>query len=366
MKRVFLLMFVSALMVTFGFAQTPDAGSNADLATVKGCLSGSEGNYTIAEDGTRQIFKVTSSSVDLKPHMGHDVKLVGYKASGSVSAGPADHSFAVTDVSMISEHCAAPAVAAAAATVAPYTETVISPDAAATPAAASATAPDAATPTATASPSAATASAPAPDAAATVSPSAATASTPAAETAAPAAPAATVSPSSATVSTPAVEAAAPAATASPSSTTVSPPPVETAHAARPSAHARKLSAKQAATAPAPTASPSSDTVVAEDAAPPATPASPSSETASPADAAVPAPAPPVTHRAGSLPLLIAFVVLVIVLGTTAPLIGRWRKRKMLERNGSPNLSFTNKASMNEGRSDEARSDQDKPEPRKVA
>ena len=346
MKRVFLLMFVSALMVTFGFAQTPDAGSNTDPATVKGCLSGSEGNYTIAEDGTRQIFKVTSSSVDLKPHVGHDVKLVGHKASGSVSAGPADHSFAVTDVSMISEHCAAPA-AAAAATVAPYAETVIVPDAAAaTPAAASA---------------------PAPDAAATVSPSAATASTPAAETAAPAAPAATVSPSSATVSTPAVEAAAAAATASPSSTTVSAPPVETAHAARPSAHARKLSAKQAATAtaPAPTASPSSDTVVAEDAAPPAPPASPSPETASPGDAAVPAPAPPVTHRAGSLPLLIAFVVLVIVLGTTAPLIGRWRKRKMLERNGSPNLSF-NKVSTNEVRSDEARSDQDKPEPRKVA
>lgn len=346
MKRVFLLMFVSALMVTFGFAQTPDAGSNTDPATVKGCLSGSEGNYTIAEDGTRQIFKVTSSSVDFKPHVGHDVKLVGHKASGSVSAGPADHSFAVTDVSMISEHCAAPAAATAAATVAPYAETVIAPDAAAaTPAAASA---------------------PAPDAAATVSPSAATASTPAAETAAPAAPAATVSPSSATVSTPAVEAAA-AATASPSSTTVSAPPVETAHAAGPSAHTRKLSAKQAATAtaPAPTASPSSDTVVAEDAAPSATPASPSPETASPADAAVPAPAPPVTHRAGSLPLLIAFVVLVIVLGTTAPLIGRWRKRKMLERNGSPNLSFTNKASMNEVRSDEA-SDQDKPEPRKVA
>ena len=78
MKRVFLLMFVSALMVTFGFAQTPDAGSNTDPATVKGCLSGSEGNYTIAEDGTRQIFKVTSSSVDLKPHVGHDVKLVGH------------------------------------------------------------------------------------------------------------------------------------------------------------------------------------------------------------------------------------------------------------------------------------------------
>src|ERR1700732_4286413 len=145
MKRVFLLIAVSALLVTVGFAQAPEAGSNTDPATVKGCLSGSEGNYTIAEDSTRQIFKVTGS--DLKPHVGHDVKLVGHKASGSVSAGPADHSFAVPDVSMISDPCAAPAAAAAAATVA--TETVIAPDAAAIPAASSAPAPDAAAPAAT-------------------------------------------------------------------------------------------------------------------------------------------------------------------------------------------------------------------------
>src|SRR3984893_14415690 len=153
MRRVFLPIVVSALLVTLGFAQTPDAGSNTGQANVKGCLGGSDGNYTVAEDGTRQSFKITSSSVDLKPHVGHDVKLVGHKASGSVSAGPADHSFAVTDVSMISEHCAAPAAAAAAATVAPYAETVIVPDAAAAPpATASAPAPDAATPAAPVNP----------------------------------------------------------------------------------------------------------------------------------------------------------------------------------------------------------------------
>ena len=47
------------------------------------------------------------------------------------------------------------------------------------------------------------------------------------------------------------------------------------------------------------------------------------------------PRPWLVHRAGSLTLLIFFVVLVIVLGTTAPLIGRWRKRKALERDGNP-------------------------------
>ena len=127
MNRVFLVMVVSALLVTLGFAQTPDAGSNTDPANVKGCLGGSDGNYTVVEDGTRQLFKITSSSVDLKPHLGHDVKLIGHKAGVTASSGAADNSFAVTELSMISEHCAA---AAAAATVIPPSETVIAPDSA--------------------------------------------------------------------------------------------------------------------------------------------------------------------------------------------------------------------------------------------
>jgi hypothetical protein len=64
----------------------------------------------------------------------------------------------------------------------------------------------------------------------------------------------------------------------------------------------------------------------------------------------------VTHKGISLWLLISFAVLVIVLATLAPFLGRWRKRKMLARYGTPNLSFTNDAS----------SDQDKPERRKAA
>jgi beta-lactamase regulating signal transducer with metallopeptidase domain len=117
-----------------------------------------------------------------------------------------------------------------------------------------------------------------------------------------------------------------------------------------------LGTAAAAAAPAATVSPSSETVrhTAADAATPATTASSSSETASaPAAAAI---TPTVTHRAGSLSLLISFVVLVIVLGTLVPLLLRWRKRKTLERAGAQNLSFTNEAS----------SDPDKPELRKVA
>jgi hypothetical protein len=55
--------------------------------------------------------------------------------------------------------------------------------------------------------------------------------------------------------------------------------------------------------------------------------------------------------------LILLAVVIIVIGTMAPVFSRWRKRKLLERTGAQNLSFTREAS----------SDQEKPdEPRKAA
>jgi hypothetical protein len=374
MNRVFLVMVVSALLVTLGLAQTPDAGSNTAPANVKGCLGGSEGNYTVVEDGTRQTFKITTSSVDLKAHLGHDVKLIGHKAGAAAGPGAADNSFAVTELSMISEHCAA-AAAAAAATVIPPAETVIAPDPApATTASAPAPAPVA--PAVTASVPSVEAAAPV----ATVAPSAAVAGTPAVEPAVPAVTVA-VAPPPAPPATPAVEAAA---TAEPSPSTpaseaeAAAPVANDTHPARLSAHARKLAAAKAAAAteaaepvtptPEPAAAP------AAEAATPATAVSPAAETVAAPDTAAPdaaVPAPAATHRTGSLALLVGFVVVVIVLGTTAPLIGRWRKRKALERDGSPNLSFTHdsngtEVTTNEATTNEAASGRDKAGPRKVA
>src|ERR1035438_9512389 len=89
--------------------------------------------------------------------------------------------------------------------------------------------------------------------------------------------------------------------------------------------------------------------------PPSAPPPPSPEPASPPVAPATTPAAPA--KRGALWLLIALGVLVIVIGTLAPLLSRWRKRKFLERTGAPNLSFTREAS----------SDPDKPEqPRKAA
>jgi heme/copper-type cytochrome/quinol oxidase subunit 2 len=90
---------------------------------------------------------------------------------------------------------------------------------------------------------------------------------------------------------------------------------------------------------------------------PAATASTSSETDSTTAAGPAAPAAPAKRR--SLWFLIAFVVLVIVLGTLAPSVNKWRKRKNSERTGAPNLSFTREAS-----SDQSKTDQ--PVPRKAA
>lgn len=309
MKRVFLLIVVPALLVALGFAQTPAASSNTDQINIKGCLGGSDGNYTVAEDNTGQIFKLTTSSVDLKPHLGHDVQLIGHKASGAVSSGAAENNLAVTELNMISEHCTAAAAA----------------------------------PAATVSTPAATAAAPAAAPAATVSTPSETVSTPAAASAAPAAaPAATVSAPSETVATPA---AAPPATVSASSETVSTPAASAAHPTRPSARPQRLSATPAAAAtPAETVS----TPVAADATPAAAVSTPSETVSTPAAAAT---KPATTPWGGSLWILVSFVVLVLVIGALAPLLNRWRKRKMLEQTSAQNLSFTHEASSDQGKSD---------------
>jgi len=341
MKRAFLLIVIPALLVTLGLAQAPAASINTDQTNIKGCLGGSDGNYTIAQDNTGHIFKIAGSSVDLKPHLGHDVTLIGHKASSAT----ADSSLTVTELNMISEHCAAPA-AAPIATASTPSENAVTPAAAgaapspAPSATTSTVAETAVTPAAAAAPSAETAVTPnvaATQPAATVSTPTETAIAPAVAATAPAAP---VAPPADTVVTP----TAPAATVSTPSETVSTP------AARP----RRPSATPAAatTKPAVTASKSSEEPVSPPAAAATTPeatASTSPETLTPPIAAATPPAAPA--RRGSLSLLILFAVLVLVIGILTPSLNRWRKRKSLARTDAPNLSLTKEASSDQDKTD---------------
>ena len=323
MKKVLLLIVFSTLLVALGFAQIPAANSNTDQTNIKGCLGGSDGNYTIAEDNTGQIFKITTSSVDLKPQLGHDVRLAGSKANGAVSSGPADNSFAVTELKMISEQCAAlgstPAAAAPSATVS-------TPDAT-TPAPASATAATVSTPDAT-TPAAAPA---------------ATVSTPDATAAAPAA----------TVSTP-VESPAPLnAGVSKASQTVD-TTARATHPKRASARHGRQSANPAVAEPTPagtdsTSTPDANTVAAAATTPAATSQADSTPAATTPAATSPAPA----VKKGGFPtwLGIALVLLILVIGALTPLFSRMRKRRMLERTGTPNLSFTKETTSEQDKND---------------
>ena len=374
MKRACLLIVVPALLVALGFAQTPPASGNTDPSSIKGCLGGSDGNYTFIEDNTGHSFKITTSTVDLKPHLGHDVTLVGQKASATAASG-ADNSFAVTSLNMISEHCAAAAAAPAGSISTPADTTIPPPAAAAVPAstipgpADTTSAPAAAsgvaattvtTPAAepAATPTVAT---PAAAPATTVPPAAEAAGTPAVATIAhnattPAEPAGTpivatpapvaIAPTPAeTASVPAAASMAPDATARPE--TVVTPKAATAHRTRvPADHPKPSETLAAAVPPAETATP-----LADAAKPSATDTASSQTAGAPdADAATPGVTRGVTAKKGSPLLWISIAVVVLIMGTLVPLINRWRKRRLLAQSAEQNLSFSHRASSESGNS----------------
>jgi hypothetical protein len=329
MKRIFLLIVVPALLVALGFAQTPAASGNTDQVNMKGCLGGSDGNYTVADDNSGKIFRITTSSADLKPHVGHDVNLIGHKTDN------AGNGLTITEMSMISEHCTA-ASAGPPANVSTPAETASTPPAAAASPApvASAAAPDAtvSTPSETAIAPPAVAAAPAPAADATVSTPSETAIAPPAVAAAPA-PAA-----DATVSSPSETAIAPAQTAS------APPAAAPVHRTGPSARPRKSSATPAAAAAEPV-TPVADAAVPT-AAVPTAPASSASDAASTPAEPAPAATKPTTSR--SIWMLVSIVVVVILIGGLVPLYQRWRRQKLLEETRAQNLSFTKDAKTDPG------------------
>jgi hypothetical protein len=343
MKRVFLLIGVPILLVVLGFAQTPAPSSDADQIAIKGCLSGSDGNYTVAEDNTGRILKLTGSSVDLKTHLGQDVKLVGHKANGAGTSGSAENSLAVTELTMISEHCAA-AAAVPAATVSTTSDTVGTPPgaAAAAPAATvSAPSETAPTPPAAAPPNVSAPPDPVQGAAAPASAPAATVSTPSEIVPTPPAAAApNVSAPAEAVAPPTQAAAAPVA--APVETAVATPAAAAVAAARPSARTRKLPP----TTPAAVAPAEAISIPAATAPPPA-----ATSTTPPAPVSPPPAKSATPVWSGSPGILVSFIILVLVIGGLTPLFSRWRKRKLLEQTSAQNLSFSHKASSDPGNSD---------------
>src|SRR5882672_11396379 len=94
-KKIFFCLSLGVMCASLALAQdtatAPSAApvdSNASAGSIQGCLSGSDGNYTLTQDGTNTTFNVAGSDSLLKKHVGHEVALRGQVTSGGgASAG---------------------------------------------------------------------------------------------------------------------------------------------------------------------------------------------------------------------------------------------------------------------------------------
>jgi len=94
MRKILLALSVVLLGLTWAVAQDPSTQSTPSSAsgqsasgqmTVEGCLSGSNGNFTLT-DKNGMSYQLTGDAAKLTEHVGHEVKVTG-TSSGSGAAG---------------------------------------------------------------------------------------------------------------------------------------------------------------------------------------------------------------------------------------------------------------------------------------
>jgi hypothetical protein len=104
MRKMFMLVSVFLLGLTWALAQdatqaSPSAGSAsaqtsgqsnsaAGEKTVTGCLSGSNGNFTLTDKHGRS-YQLTGDTAKLAEHVGHEVKVTGSPSSSAATGGAA-------------------------------------------------------------------------------------------------------------------------------------------------------------------------------------------------------------------------------------------------------------------------------------
>ena len=74
--------------------------------TVEGCLSGSDGKYTLT-DMHGKTFELTGDTAKLAEHVGHEVKITGTESAGAGSASSAgsEMTLAVSSIKHVSKTC---------------------------------------------------------------------------------------------------------------------------------------------------------------------------------------------------------------------------------------------------------------------
>ena len=65
--------------------QMGQSGGSGDHMTVQGCLSGSNGNYTLT-DKNGNSYQLTGDTAKLSEHVGHEVKVMGSSGAAGSSA----------------------------------------------------------------------------------------------------------------------------------------------------------------------------------------------------------------------------------------------------------------------------------------
>ncbi len=126
MKRILLLSSILLLSVTWAMAQydsqssaSSQSSSSSDMSktTLQGCLSGSNGNYTLT-DQSGATYQLTGDTAKLEKHVGHTIQVTGTpitsSASNTTSGNPsgsmsgsaeAQQAFNVTSFKHVSSKC---------------------------------------------------------------------------------------------------------------------------------------------------------------------------------------------------------------------------------------------------------------------
>jgi hypothetical protein len=119
MRKIFMILSIMLLGLTWAIAQdqTGTASSRAGHSasgqkTVEGCLSGSNGNFTLT-DKNGMSYELTGDTAKLSEHVGHEVKITGMPSAGAGTTGGASasagagssQSLEVSSVKHISKTC---------------------------------------------------------------------------------------------------------------------------------------------------------------------------------------------------------------------------------------------------------------------
>src|SRR5712692_7109671 len=97
MKKA-VILFSALLMTAFlAFAQDASTTGNTSNQTsnstnggaIRGCLSGSNGAYSLTDQQTGTVFSLTGKTDALAQHVGHEVEIIGQKSDAAASESSA-------------------------------------------------------------------------------------------------------------------------------------------------------------------------------------------------------------------------------------------------------------------------------------